>query len=646
MSTCFEDLSLKLETDAGTELTDTMRFFHGDSPARQLESGQQKGGNLYCSGCGANAQQAYDLDICFSCHYLSLTERQQLVLSGPLGRKNSLSKASKPFQKLNKDELIRELNARGIYEGNTKKELEKLLTEELHGVQRVPALLYNNPTSTLESINCGKYEVLSFEPLHDIGKHIENMLTELPYYLPAKEASAVKDVIHCCIGSKDTKRTFDYRCALIILASKALTIISSVRIQQLLTTLVEIQRIAYSTEADRTPKSVLRLHNMAWYHGILCREIFGFQLKELTTRKLYGNYYHNITCHAAMQHRLINGKACNVEQQERIFNTITNITKATSSYHPSHIIGNIFIRLQAEKEMQAFQGAHDFKQEATVSKLASSLPPYENTIIPEVLMEKHIRSWQAHLQRISDFLLSGEGIWWRKQGNGDVEFLDGQRSISSHPQGPLLHHFRSSNFSAEEEYLQKCWQECLKNGVALPISIIRVEDEHGQMKLVRQQPKHTTPNEESTLQDDEEPPTNCEEEMPQPDIIEFCIHPLDNSVLPPSELNDNKDNDNPTLTPVSDITMENIEEVAAAVPEGKYMQVIRLYNDLSIHSYMSLISMQYICIYIDHANTVFTKSTSYMNEYSHLQTTKHFYICTMAIKYSLPFRCEHSICDE
>jgi hypothetical protein len=48
------------------------------------------------------------------------------------------------------------------------------------------------------------------------------------------------------------------------------------------------------------------------------------------------------------------------------------------------------------------------------------------------------------------------------------------------------------------------------------------------MKLVRQQTKNITPNEESILQDDEEPSTNCqEEEIPQPDIIElFSIHPL------------------------------------------------------------------------------------------------------------------------
>jgi hypothetical protein len=186
-----------------------------------------------------------------------------------------------------------------------------------------------------------------------------------------------------------------------------------------------------------------------------------------------------------MQHRLINGKACNVEEQERIFNTITNITKSTSSYHPSHIIGNIFIRLQAEKQMQAFQGSSYLNPETSVSKLADSLPPYGNTIISGDLIKKHIRSWQSHLERISDFLLPGKGSWWLEDESGNVEFLDGEKAASSHTGGPILHHFRSSSFSREEEYLQKCWNECLKNGVTLPIKDIRVEDKHGQLKVIR-----------------------------------------------------------------------------------------------------------------------------------------------------------------
>ncbi|CAB4042919.1 Hypothetical predicted protein [Paramuricea clavata] len=34
-------------------------------------------------------------------------------------------------------------------------------------------------------------------------------------------------------------------------------------------TLVEIQRIAYSAKAEKNPKSVLRLHDRTWYHGII-----------------------------------------------------------------------------------------------------------------------------------------------------------------------------------------------------------------------------------------------------------------------------------------------------------------------------------------------------------------------------------------
>ncbi|CAB3993101.1 Hypothetical predicted protein [Paramuricea clavata] len=259
--------------------------------------------------------------------------------------KNSLAKAPKPFQKLKKDELIRELNARGIYEGESKKELDKILTEELHSVQRVPAFALQQPNS--------------YPGIHQL--------------LTKKESAAVK-VINCSIGGKDTKRTFDYRCALIILAKRSSKNVTSNIVQQLLTTLRGV-----------------------WFQakGTMC--------------KLYGNYYHNITSHAAMQHRLINGKACNVEEQEQIFNTITNITKSTSSYHPSHIIGNIFIRLQAEKQMQAFQGSSSLNQETSVSKLADSLLPYGNTIISGDIIKKHIRSWQSHLERISDFLLPGKG---------------------------------------------------------------------------------------------------------------------------------------------------------------------------------------------------------------------------------------------
>ena len=184
-----------------------MRFFHGDTPARQYESGQQKGGKYFCAICGLNAERAYELDYSFRCSHMSLADRKDLVLKGPCGKANSLKKASKPFQDLTRDQLIRELSARGIYEGNTKEELQNLLKEKLHGVQRVPALLYQNPDIPLEGINCGDYEIVGFEPLHDIGHHIENVFTELPSHLPKTEASELNTLIEFCIGGERNQKS-------------------------------------------------------------------------------------------------------------------------------------------------------------------------------------------------------------------------------------------------------------------------------------------------------------------------------------------------------------------------------------------------------------------------------------------------------
>ena len=54
---CVKEMARALPSANGNNIVDTLRFFHGDSPARQFESGQQKGGNYYCSSCGMLRRQ-------------------------------------------------------------------------------------------------------------------------------------------------------------------------------------------------------------------------------------------------------------------------------------------------------------------------------------------------------------------------------------------------------------------------------------------------------------------------------------------------------------------------------------------------------------------------------------------------------------
>ena len=64
-----------------------------------------------------------------------------------------------------------------------KKKIRRSAEGGIAWIQRVPGLLFNSPDKSLKSINCTAYEILGFEPPHDIGKHIENLSIELPDYL-------------------------------------------------------------------------------------------------------------------------------------------------------------------------------------------------------------------------------------------------------------------------------------------------------------------------------------------------------------------------------------------------------------------------------------------------------------------------------
>ena len=245
--------------------------------------------------------------------------------------------------------------------------------------------------------------------------------------------------------------------------------------QRLLQTLVEIQSIAYGRDESRSPRSVLRFHNLTWLHTFLCWQVIGYETKQMSCRKFYGVYFHKMSAHAAIQHRLVSGKSCHAEEQERIFNAVTNITRATSSNKPGHIIGNVFLRIQAEKEMGAYHSENIVpKQQAHISKLAKSVPSLGNTFST---ITSHSSSWQAHLERISDFLVVGKDVWWTSNEEGDVEFFDSiLTEVDSRVEGPRLHHFRSSNFKDEEEYLNECWSMCLEKKIPLPLHVLRVKD--------------------------------------------------------------------------------------------------------------------------------------------------------------------------
>ena len=321
--------------------------------------------------------------------------------------------------------------------------------------------------------------------MHDISNHIANIIEEIPSHLEKDQKAKFAEILELTLGDKEIKRATDYRAALLIFANQLRGHISDT-LQSLLDTLAEMQAILYSDDIKRCPRLVLRYQNCSFLHFVMCHIQFSSSPKTLTTRKLYGKYLHNLVSHAPIQLRLISGTSCNAENEERMFSTIKSITQSTSCNRPGHIIGNLFIRMQAEEKIGNFD---DFSttsiQSSNLSKLSAALPKPSNTAIKANILQHRVYSkwYQAHLERISDFLLPGEGVWWKIDGDS-VEFFDSITEPNVRDQGPELHHFRSSNFKKEETYLSSSWEKCVESldKIKLPTHFLLLPNASGNVE--------------------------------------------------------------------------------------------------------------------------------------------------------------------
>ena len=140
-------------------------------------------------------------------------------------------------------------------------------------------------------------------------------------------------------------------------------------IRELLSTLIEICELAYAGEDKRSPKTVLRLFNLTFKHALLMVQLFKEEPKKITKQKLFGIYFHSITCHLPEVSRIIAPSSLHSENEERMFSDITSISRATSSRKSEQVRDNAILRLQQE---MAFKRHNKYKAEVSkISQLAN-----------------------------------------------------------------------------------------------------------------------------------------------------------------------------------------------------------------------------------------------------------------------------------
>ncbi|KAL5517132.1 hypothetical protein EMCRGX_G002607 [Ephydatia muelleri] len=460
---CMQQMGTKLFTSEGLEITDVLRFFHGDGPAQQFEAGHSIGGNYCCVGCGARSTLFDDIVHCYRSPKLSFKDRQEFVLKGASWEKNNAT----PFDGLSIEQLRVELARRCIdIKGKKRPQLDKDFEELKMGIVSVPALLQTNPTESLESLNLVQYEVSPLEPLHDIKGHFSNVIEESICIAP----EGVKTELHkiqAAVLSKDTLRGCDYRKAMILMYLKTKEIQPDSMLCKVFQTAVQISKILYASEAKRTPKSILNLHNIAFYHAYLCAKLF-LAPKHMTRRKLFGRYFHALTTHSPLLYRIICLRSLNTEIQERMFSQVKQISKTTSNQSTDNIVTNAIKRLHYEEGSK-----HEDTiavQESEIEKLAKVTGPFTNTCFTIEIMKS--ASYQSHIERISDYLVCGPGVWWKTTNDG-VEFFDGDFEDDYRDVGPTMHHFRSSSLVDIDALLLEQWEQCITENIQLPaVSIV------------------------------------------------------------------------------------------------------------------------------------------------------------------------------
>ena len=471
----------------GVPFFDVIRAFSGDGPARQFESGQQRGGNFSCL-CGMPSNEHSNLEFAYSFDPPSIAERFQLYKGGCLWTRFSLDNPS-PFHNLKKEEIIEELEARNIYMYECNKtELQKALQTELHGVQRPPALLC---TQELDIDDLAEYEIPACEPLHDITNVVQNLITELPAHF--SEKSVQKEFEHfssTTIGDKNQIRGADSRLYAIKLAKFVSTLFQSGKVSEevfdLCTALVEITHLCYMHCSQRTPKHILRLYNQTFKFSYLCKSVIGVAEK-MSERTFYGSHFHSLTVHAPQTNRLFCLRSLIPEQEERTFGDLRSISLNTSNRQCGKIIDNAMLRFNA-KQRENTQMDYTKIQESIVSNQAKFLPPSEDTKFPLKLLKTRPTLFQKHCERIADYLLLGEGKWWSLSGSFIV-FHDG--FLRQSLQEPRLPRLGSITSQKHTQILKISWKTCIENFISkeLPLLKLKVYADGSLQKVLKNEGK-------------------------------------------------------------------------------------------------------------------------------------------------------------
>ena len=223
---------------------------------------------------------------------MSLQDRIEKVKSTTISQIKLKKQQLKLYDKLIKTEIIDELRQRAVkfIFTLTKRDLMDILSYEMHGIQRLPALWYDYPNHSIEELNLSHYEILPNEPLHDVSNYIKKIYLELPSHMTKNEKNIVPEVIDQSFNGKEAINSSDYCKSLLVVCAFLIERFLGTYYTEILKTLTEIQELLHLPEKEKSTTKILRFYNTRALRTLLIKRHFENNLKVTTTIKFFVVY--------------------------------------------------------------------------------------------------------------------------------------------------------------------------------------------------------------------------------------------------------------------------------------------------------------------------------------------------------------------
>ena len=243
--------------------------------------------------------------------------------------------------------------------------------------------------------------------MHDLKGHLYNLLAEIPNLLPSQLGRECQQLLDATLPKQKVSGAYLRVAAIKLYATLKHHNIDPL-LKELLNTIARASELLYSYNSKRSPKTILRLYNITWFHHELCRHFLSNR-KHQSRSHFFGIYLHDLVAHAPCIFKEICLRSTNAESQERLFSLAKHISLKATSHKPENVLPTILLCMQARQNTgDCLQSI--CQQDSMVSRVASHVDRYNGTCISKTFLSSRLTSWQAHLMHINSFLKHGKGI--------------------------------------------------------------------------------------------------------------------------------------------------------------------------------------------------------------------------------------------